>query len=223
GNLLGDEQSGHIREIGFELYQQMLEDAILAARAESQGLRAPEEAFSPTIAVDAPILIPEDYVPDLNLRMALYRRMNELEDRRAIDGFAAELIDRFGTLPAEVKNLLLVIETKLNCRTACIAKLEAGAKGAIVTFQGDRFPNPRGLIDYINRLKGTAKLRPDQKMVVSRDWGGPDARLTGLLQLSRGLAKVAKGEEVKPSARAAPPAPPPPRKPIIGSYQSKRG
>ncbi len=223
GNLLGDEQSGHIREIGFELYQQMLEDAILAARAESQGLRPPEEAFSPTIAVDAPILIPEDYVPDLNLRMALYRRMNELEDRRAIDGFAAELIDRFGALPPEVKNLILVIETKLNCRTACIAKLEAGPKGAIVTFQGDRFPNPRGLIDYINRLKGTAKLRPDQKLVVSRDWGGPDARLNGVLQLSRGLAKVARGDEVKPAGGPAPAPPPAPNKPVIGSYRSKRG
>jgi transcription-repair coupling factor (superfamily II helicase) len=221
GNLLGDEQSGHIREIGFELYQQMLEDAIIAARAEGQGLKAPEEAFSPTIAVDAPILIPEDYVPDLNLRMALYRRMNELDDRRAIDGFAAELIDRFGQLPPEVKNLVTVIETKLNCRTACIAKLEAGPKGAIVTFQGDRFPNPRGLVDYIHRLKGTAKLRPDQKLVVARDWGGPDARLNGLLQISRGLAKIAKGEAVKPAASPAP-APEAAKKPIVGSYQSKR-
>jgi transcription-repair coupling factor (superfamily II helicase) len=221
GNLLGDEQSGHIREIGFELYQQMLEDAILAARAESQGLKPPEETFSPSIAVDAPILIPEDYVPDLNLRMALYRRMNELEDRPAIDGFAAELIDRFGKLPAEVKNLITVIETKLNCRIACIAKIEAGPKGAIVTFQGDRFPNPSGLIDYIQRLKGTAKLRPDQKLVVTRDWGGPEARLNGVLQLSRGLAKVANGEAVKaPAAPAAKPAPEP-KKQVIGQYRSR--
>jgi transcription-repair coupling factor (superfamily II helicase) len=192
GNLLGDEQSGHIREIGFELYQQMLEDAIVNARAESQGLKAPEEAFSPQITVDAPILIPDSYVPDLNLRMALYRRLNDLEDKAGIESFAAEMIDRFGPLPPEVANLIMVIETKLNCRKACIAKIDAGAKGAVVTFQGDRFPNPAGLVDYIHRLKGTAKLRPDQKLVVSRDWGGPDARLNGALQLSKGLAKVAK-------------------------------
>ena len=232
GNLLGDEQSGHIREIGFELYQQMLEDAIVAARAESQGLKPPEEAFSPQITVDAPILIPEDYVPDLNLRMALYRRMNELEDRRAIDGFAAELIDRFGKLPAEVKNLIMVIETKLNCRKACIAKLEAGPKGAIVTFQGDQFPNPRGLVDYIQRLKGTAKLRPDQKLVVARDWNGPDARLNGVLQLSRGLAKVANGEPVKPAAASEPSGKSPaadrqperkaPSAMTIGAFKSRR-
>jgi transcription-repair coupling factor (superfamily II helicase) len=191
GNLLGDEQSGHIREIGFELYQQMLEEAIVDARATSKGLKPPEEAFSPTITVDAPILIPEDYVPDLNLRMALYRRLGDLEDRAAIDQFAAELIDRFGKLPPEVKNLLQVVEAKLNCRTACVAKLETGARGAVVTFHGDGFPNLPGLIDYIQRLKGAAKLRPDQKLVVSRDWGGSDARLQGAVQLSRGLAKTA--------------------------------
>ncbi len=192
GNLLGDEQSGHIREIGFELYQQMLEDAIVNARAEAAGLKPPEDAFSPQINVDAAVLIPEDYVPDLNLRMALYRRINELEDKAAVEGFAAELIDRFGPLPAEVKHLVSVIETKLNCKIACIAKLDAGPKGAVVTFQGDQFPNPGGLVDYIHRLKGTAKLRPDQKLVVQRDWGGPEARLHGALQLSKGLAKVAR-------------------------------
>ena len=218
GNLLGDEQSGHIREIGFELYQQMLEEAIINARASAAGLKPPEEAFSPTIAVDAPILIPDDYVPDLNLRMALYRRMNELETRPDIDAFAAELIDRFGDLPAELKNLLIVIETKLNCKAACIAKIETGPKGAIVTFQGNRFPNPPGLIDYLHRLKGTAKLRPDQKFVVQRDWNGPDARLQGALQLSKGLAKVARGDVAKPVAVPVPLKPKPP----IGIFKSKR-
>ena len=99
GNLLGDEQSGHIREVGFELYQSMLEEAILEAKAG--GIEARPERFSPQITVDAPILIPDDYVPDLDLRMGLYRRMNELETAAEIDPFAAELIDRFGPLPAE--------------------------------------------------------------------------------------------------------------------------
>ncbi len=100
GNLLGDEQSGHIREVGFELYQEMLEEAIDAARAGAAGMPVREEGFSPTITIDAAILIPEDYVPDLNLRMALYRRLNELDDRGAIDAFAAEMIDRFGPAAA---------------------------------------------------------------------------------------------------------------------------
>jgi len=188
GNLLGDEQSGHIKEVGFELYQAMLEEAIIEQKAGGEVRR---DEFTPQISVDAPILIPEDYVADLDLRMGLYRRLGELEDRPAVDEFAAELIDRFGPLPAETANLLLIVETKLNCRAACIAKLDAGAKGAVVTFIDSGFPDLAGLLAYVERLKGAAKLRPDSKMIVARDWPSAEARLTGALQLSRGLARVA--------------------------------
>jgi transcription-repair coupling factor (superfamily II helicase) len=188
GNLLGDEQSGHIKEVGFELYQSMLEDAIVELKA---GGEARPEEFSPQISVDAPILIPEHYVPDLDLRMGLYRRLGDLEDRRAIDEFAAEMIDRFGKLPDETANLMKVVEVKLNCRAASVAKLELGARGAVVTFADRGFPDLAGLLGYIDRLNGTAKLRPDSKMVVTRNWPTPEARLTGALQLSRGLARVA--------------------------------
>jgi transcription-repair coupling factor (superfamily II helicase) len=188
GNLLGDEQSGHIKEVGFELYQSMLEDAILEAR--SGGLAAPRDAFSPQITVDAPILISEDYVPDLDLRMGLYRRMNELDDANEIEGFAAEMIDRFGKLPDETENLLKVIEIKLNCRKAQVAKLDVGPRGALVHFHNDSFPDLPGLLAYVERLKGTAKLRPDSKLVITRPWPDAPARLNGALQLSKGLAKI---------------------------------
>jgi len=188
GNLLGDEQSGHIKEVGFELYQSMLEDAIVEVKA---GGVAPKEEFSPQISVDAPIMIPEQYVPDLDLRMGLYRRLGELEDRQAIDAFAAELIDRFGALPEETANLMKIVEVKLNCREAMVAKLDIGPKGAVVTFAESGFPDLEGLLGYMDRLKGAAKLRPDSKMAVSRDWPTPDARLNGAVQLSRGLARVA--------------------------------
>ena len=187
GNLLGDEQSGHIKEVGFELYQSMLEDAILEQK--SGGLERREE-FSPQISVDAPILIPEAYVPDLDLRMGLYRRLGELDERQDVESFAAELIDRFGTLPPETQNLLQIVETKINCRTACIAKLDVGAKGAVVTFIDSGFPDLAGLLGYVERLKGAAKLRPDSKLIVSREWATGEARLNGALQLSRGLARV---------------------------------
>ncbi|MBB3763704.1 transcription-repair coupling factor [Sphingomicrobium lutaoense] len=190
GNLLGDEQSGHIKEVGFELYQSMLEEAI--AQQKTGGDDDRPSHLSPQINVDAPVLIPEDYVADLDLRMGLYRRLGELEDRAAIDEFAAELIDRFGKLPHEVQNLLQVIETKINCRTARIAKLDIGAKGAVVTFAEDGFPNLEGLLAYIERLKGSAKLRPDQKLLVSRNWSTEHERLEGALNLSRGLARVVK-------------------------------
>jgi transcription-repair coupling factor (superfamily II helicase) len=190
GNLLGDEQSGHIKEVGYELYQSMLEEAILEARADKAAL-ARSRDFSPAITVDAPILIPEEFVPDLDLRMGLYRRLNELEDAQAIEGFAAELIDRFGTLPEPTANLLQLIEIKLNAKKACIAKLDVGPKGALVSFFDDHFPNVEGLLAYVAKLEGTAKLRPDMKLVITRAWATPKARLTGALQLSRGLAKAA--------------------------------
>jgi transcription-repair coupling factor (superfamily II helicase) len=145
-------------------------------------------------------MIPEHYVPDLDLRMGLYRRLGELEDRNAIEAFAAELIDRFGALPEETANLMKIVEVKLNCREAFIAKLDIGPRGAVVTFADGGFPNLRGLLGYIERLKGTAKLRPDSKMVVSRNWTTPDERLSGALQLSRGLARVAAAGEKKQAA-----------------------
>jgi len=188
GNLLGDEQSGHIKEVGFELYQSMLEEAILEAKAG--GLAARVEPFSPQITVDAPILIPDAYVPDLDLRMGLYRRLNELQSAEEIDPFAAEMIDRFGPLPEETANLLKVIEIKLNCRIASVAKLDVGAKGALVSFHNDHFPDLPGLLAYVERLKGTAKLRPDSKLVITRAWGDAEARLNGALQLSKGLARI---------------------------------
>ena len=196
GNLLGDEQSGHIKEVGFELYQSMLEDAIVELKAGGPAQRS--EEFSPQISVDAPIMIPEEYVPDLDLRMGLYRRLGELEDRPAIDAFAAEMIDRFGALPAETANLMKIVEVKLNCRQAMVAKLDVGPRGAVVTFAEGGFPDLKALLGYIDRLKGSAKLRPDSKMAVSRDWPTADARLNGAVQLSRGLARVAAaGESAK--------------------------
>ena len=189
GNLLGDEQSGHIREVGFELYQSMLEEAIMEAKAG--GIVAARAAdLSPQITVDAPILIPEDYVPDLDLRMSLYRRINDLTDPTAIEAFAAEMIDRFGPLPEPTDNLLTLMGIKLNARAAQIAKIDVGAKGALVSFWNDSFPNVDGLLAYVERLKGIAKLRPDMKLCISREWDGPKARLNGALQLSKGLAKL---------------------------------
>ncbi len=194
GNILGDEQSGHIKEVGFELYQSMLEEAILEQKAGGERT----EAFTPQINVEAPILIPETYVPDLDLRMGLYRRLAELDSRQEVEEFAAELIDRFGKLPEETGNLLQIVETKINCRKACIAKLDVGAKGAVVTFAPSGFPDLAGLLAYVARLKGAAKLRPDSKLVVSRDWSTGEARLQGALQISRGLMRVlAASEAVK--------------------------
>ena len=192
GNLLGDEQSGHIREVGFELYQSMLEDAILEAKAGVAGLERERTGLSPQITVDAPIMIPEDYVPDLAVRMALYRRLNDAREQDEIDAMTAEMIDRFGRLPSATENLVKLIEIKRQAIEANIAKIDVGAKGTLVSFHEDRFPDPAGLVAYAERLAGTIKLRPDSKIVVTRVWSDPKARLHGLFQLTKGLSGIAR-------------------------------
>jgi transcription-repair coupling factor (superfamily II helicase) len=204
GNLLGDEQSGHIREVGIELYQHLLEEAVAAARNEGSEEAAREE-WTPQITIGTPVLIPENYVPDLGVRLGLYRRIAGLADRREIDGFAAELIDRFGALPAEVENLLEIIAIKRACREAGIEKLEAGPKGAVISLRDNRFANPTGLVDLIQRNAGTLKLRPDQKILYQRNWDDAKARLTGAVKLVQALAKIARAAQ--PAADAAPAAP----------------
>ena len=127
GNLLGEEQSGHIKEVGFELYQQMLEEAVASLKA---GVAAPvADRWSPQITIGTPVLIPEDYVADLSVRLSLYRRLADLDDERDIDAFGAEMVDRFGPLPAEVRHLLDTVVVKALCRRANVAKIDAGPKG----------------------------------------------------------------------------------------------
>jgi transcription-repair coupling factor (superfamily II helicase) len=201
GNLLGDEQSGHIREVGFELYQSMLEDAILAAKAGEVGLEEDRGGLSPQITVDAPIMIPENYVPDLAVRMALYRRLNDAEPGE-VEGLAAEMIDRFGPLPAPTANLVKLIEVKQQAIAANIAKIDVGARGTLVTFHKDDFPDPAGLLAYVDRLQGTAKLRPDMKLVINRAWGSAESRLNGLLQLTKGLSGIVRKAEKREKAAA---------------------
>jgi transcription-repair coupling factor (superfamily II helicase) len=150
-----------------------------------------EGRWSPQINVGTPVLIPENFVPDLDARMALYRRLSDVETRTEIDGFAAELIDRFGPLPEEVEFLLKIVEIKGLCRTANVEKIEAGPKGIVLTFRDNTFPNPAGLVELINKDRGDAKLRPDHKLVFKRDWETPPERLAGTYRLMRTLAEMA--------------------------------
>lgn len=194
GNLLGEEQSGHIREVGVELYQQMLEEAVAEAKGVGTGEDGVEAEYSPQVSLGIPVLIPESYVSDLNLRMELYRRVSRLQSDAESEAFAAEMIDRFGSLPGEVENLLSTVSIKRLCRTANIEKIDSGPKGCVVAFRNDSFPNPLGLVQYINDQVSTVKLRPDQKMVVKRGWDSGSERLMGVLKLVNTLAAIAKTE-----------------------------
>ena len=190
GNIVGEEQSGHMREVGVELYQHLLQEAILMVRAEQELGTSQDFEWAPQINLGASVLIPETYVADLSLRLGLYRRISALENRNQIDVFAAEMIDRFGPLPGEVSNLFELIEIKGLCRQAGVEKLDVGPKGAVITFRNNQFPNIEGLLSFIQTQKGTAKLRPDHKLVFIRAWDSVAIRMKGAKQICMFLSKL---------------------------------
>jgi len=190
GNLLGEEQSGHIREVGIELYQTMLEETVRELRqAEAAGAAPAAKAdWVPQISIGESVLIPERYVADLDVRLSLYRRIATLVDGREIEAFAAELIDRFGPLPPEVENLLAVVALKQLCRETGVEKLEAGPKGAVVAFRKNQVANPEALVRFIQAQEGRARLRPDHKLVLRHEWPDAQGRMKGLVGIMTALS-----------------------------------
>ena len=169
GNLLGDEQSGHVREVGVELYQEMLRQAVDAAKS-GRGDESDDDAkpaWTPQINLGLEIRLPESYVPDLTVRLSLYRRIADLADPQATDILIAELVDRFGGLPDPVKNLFSVIELKQLCRLANIEKIDAGPKGLSLAFRDNHFARPDALIGWIAGQGGRVQLRADHRLVVA--------------------------------------------------------
>ncbi|WP_281992145.1 transcription-repair coupling factor [Sulfitobacter geojensis] len=189
GNLLGEEQSGQMRDVGFEMYQSMLEEAIAKIRSgQMEGLSEADDQWAPQINLGVPVLIPETYVPDLDVRLGLYRRLSGLSTKVELEGYAAELIDRFGKLPKEVNTLMLVVRIKAMCKRAGIAKLDGGPKGATIQFHNDKFASPEGLVAFIQDQRGLAKVR-DNKIVVKRDWKTDADKIKGAFAIARDLAE----------------------------------
>lgn len=191
GNLVGSEQSGYIREVGVELYQHMLEQAVAALR-EGGGADHLHQGQSPTITMNLPVSIPEGYIPDAGLRLGLYRRGAVLKTIQELNQFAEELKDRFGPPPDEVVNLLTILTLKIYCLQLGVGKLDVGDRGATLTFV--RPPNLTHLVAFIQQKHGTVKLRPDEKLVVLQTWSSQEARSQYLqnLLLEMSEAKIAE-------------------------------
>jgi transcription-repair coupling factor (superfamily II helicase) len=193
GNLLGEEQSGHIKEVGFELYQSMLEEAITNLKA---GLTTPvADRWSPQITLGMPVLIPDDYVADLSVRLSLYRRLGDLDNEEDIENFGAELRDRFGALPDEVRYLFKVAAIKNYCRRANVGKVDAGPKGVVLTFRDNSFAYPDRLVNFIREQGPAARVRPDMKVVFFEDWSDADQRVKGTTDILRQLAHLAENRK----------------------------
>ncbi len=199
GNVLGEEQSGNVREVGYELYQSMLEEAIAKIRSGQIDMVEADDQWAPVINLGVPVLIPEAYVPDLDVRLGLYRRLSGLTTKVELEGFAAELIDRFGPLPKEVNTLLLVVRIKAMCKRAGIAKLSGGDKGATVEFHNNKFAKPEGLVDFVNDERNLARIK-DNKIVIRRDWKKDSDKIKGAFAIARDLAE--KAGTFKPKQKA---------------------
>jgi transcription-repair coupling factor (superfamily II helicase) len=193
GNLLGEEQSGQMRDVGYELYQQMLEDAIAKIRSGETEANLDNDQWAPQINLGVSVLIPAAYVPDLDVRLGLYRRLSSLATKVELEGFAAELIDRFGPLPKEVNTLMLIVRIKAMCRKAGIAKLDGGPKGATIQFHNDKFASPGGLVAFLEDQRGLAKIR-DNKVVVRRDWARTSDKIKGAFAIAKDLATLVAAE-----------------------------
>jgi transcription-repair coupling factor (superfamily II helicase) len=201
GNLVGDEQSGHVKEVGIELYQQMLEEAVTAAKAKKNNTAIIEnDDYSPQINLGISVLIPESYVNDLDLRLGLYRRLASLNEIAEIEAFAVELIDRFGKLPIEVQRLLAVMHIKQLCKQAGIEKIDAGPKGLVISFRftknnataNSKTLSPESLIKYVQKNPLTAKIRPDSKLFLAREFLDAESKLKGVKDAIMELVLIIK-------------------------------
>ena len=163
GNLLGDEQSGHIKEVGIELYQKMLADIIESMQS---GQIASNRDWSPVINLGVSVQLPETYISDANLRLSLYRQIADINEEIEADRFAAEIIDRFGKLPEEAEHLFDIIKMKQLAKKANIMKVDSGDKGLVFSFKNLNIIDHTKIIKILSEEKEyEAKLKPDGKLV----------------------------------------------------------
>jgi transcription-repair coupling factor (superfamily II helicase) len=165
GELLGDEQSGQIQEIGYNLYMELLERAVTALKSGKQpDLERPLDA-GPEVELHVPMLIPEDYVPDVHLRLVLYKRIAGTPSREELDELKVEMIDRFGPLPPFAQSLFRATYLKLRAGSLGIRKINAGASNGYFTFEEQNKIDPQRVLKLIQgkpkeyRLDGPLKLR----------------------------------------------------------------
>ena len=173
GNLLGDEQSGQIKEVGVSLYQQLLNEAV----SDLKGITKSKKNILPQINIQAPALIPENYILDLSVRLQTYRRLGNLKENNEFESFGIELIDRFGAIPKELNYLIKVMKIKLNCEGAGIQRIDSGINGATLEVINNGYIDPEKFIGWLKSSIYDVKIRTDQKINISYKWNSIEERL----------------------------------------------
>jgi transcription-repair coupling factor (superfamily II helicase) len=164
GSIIGEEQSGFIREIGTELYHQMLEEEILFQKQKISNDNLIKNIFQPTIKIPEEIYIPDNYIDDLDLRLSIYKRISSVNNNDELSSLIIELRDRFGSLPKQLNNLFSLIEIKILCIEYNIEQLEFSRKGIVIGFYKNNPKNPQKLLDLSINRHSKFTLRPDQKI-----------------------------------------------------------
>ena len=189
GELLGDEQSGQIQEIGFSLYMDLLNRAVESLRAGREpDLDAPPDGGI-EINLHVPALLPDDYVPDVHLRLVLYKRVSAAANSDELRDLQVELIDRFGLLPGPARNLFDIAALKLLARAAGIRKIDAAAEGGYVDFADDSNVDPVALVKMVQNDSERYRLQGAQRLRIVAELGKPAARVDALRTLIRELTR----------------------------------
>jgi transcription-repair coupling factor (superfamily II helicase) len=183
GELLGDEQSGQIQTIGFSLYMDMLDRAVKAIR---QGKQADlEKAISEAIEINLriPALIPADYLPDVHTRLVMYKRLANADSEEALRDLQVEMINRFGMLPEQIKNLFRVTQIKITAETIGITKLEANARGGKIEFSSDTRVDPLKIVKLVQSQPRIYKLEGANQLKFTMDLEATEKRVQTVVDL----------------------------------------
>jgi transcription-repair coupling factor (superfamily II helicase) len=167
GNLLSDEQSGHIRDTGVELYQQMLVQTIedLKNNPDFKIDETPQNYDQEiTIKLGISLLIPQDYISELSLRMSFYKKISNLKSDNEQENLINEMSDRFGNIPREVYNLFAIAKIKNICQKIAINHLEFCKDGISVGFKNNNFQNPQALLEMVMNSKDSIKINNQQRL-----------------------------------------------------------
>ena len=189
GELLGDEQSGQIQEVGFALYAELLERAVRSLRAGREPVLDTQSEGTPEVDLRIPALLPDDYLPDIHARLVMYKRIASARSEETLRELQVEMIDRFGLFPQPVKNLFRQAEIRLRAERIGIIKVEAGPRGGALIFGAQPDVSPATLVRLIHENPKTYRLEGQERLQFRQPMDDAEQRITIVAKLLDTLAE----------------------------------